>query len=235
VPVELDLNLGSPPGQQVEVAAYYIASEALVITSRPRRSPTPPSTRRHRSSTWGCKATTAPSPCRSATTAWGRRSQPRHGHHRPQRPGRGPWRNNLGPQPARPRNDPARPAPRWPQRRGPRGRQLARRHRYSRRRLPSRSGTRAYRWLPRREGTHAASEAHPPSHSPREGFRQVGRSRAATPAGPGCRVLRSLNRKSPLAQTPVTPLHCSYSTPLTDPRSPMSSPDTATDDPIRTA
>jgi hypothetical protein len=25
----------------------------------------------------------------------------------------------------------------------------------------------AYRWLPRRKGTHAASKAHPPSHSPR--------------------------------------------------------------------
>jgi hypothetical protein len=38
----------------------------------------------------------------------GRRPPPRLRHHRPQRPGRGTRRNNLGPQPARPRNDPAR-------------------------------------------------------------------------------------------------------------------------------
>ena len=34
VPVELDLDLGSPPGQQAEVAAYYIASEALANTAK---------------------------------------------------------------------------------------------------------------------------------------------------------------------------------------------------------
>jgi signal transduction histidine kinase len=34
VPVELDLNLGSPLGQHVEVAAYYIASEALANAAR---------------------------------------------------------------------------------------------------------------------------------------------------------------------------------------------------------
>jgi signal transduction histidine kinase len=34
VPVELDLNLGSPLDQQVEVAAYYIASEALANTAK---------------------------------------------------------------------------------------------------------------------------------------------------------------------------------------------------------
>jgi two-component sensor histidine kinase len=34
VPVELDLNLGSPLDQQVEVAAYYIASEAFANTAK---------------------------------------------------------------------------------------------------------------------------------------------------------------------------------------------------------
>jgi signal transduction histidine kinase len=34
VPVELDLNLGSQLGQQVEVAAYYIASEALANAAK---------------------------------------------------------------------------------------------------------------------------------------------------------------------------------------------------------
>jgi signal transduction histidine kinase len=34
VPVKLDLNLGPPQGQQVEVAAYYIASEALANTAK---------------------------------------------------------------------------------------------------------------------------------------------------------------------------------------------------------
>jgi signal transduction histidine kinase len=34
VPVELDLNFGSPPGQQIEVAAYYIASEALANAAK---------------------------------------------------------------------------------------------------------------------------------------------------------------------------------------------------------
>jgi signal transduction histidine kinase len=38
VPVELDLNLGPPPGQQVEVAAYYIASEALANTAKHARA-----------------------------------------------------------------------------------------------------------------------------------------------------------------------------------------------------
>jgi signal transduction histidine kinase len=33
-PVELDLNLGSPLGQQVEVAAYYIASEAFANAAK---------------------------------------------------------------------------------------------------------------------------------------------------------------------------------------------------------
>jgi signal transduction histidine kinase len=34
VPVELDLNLGSPPGEQVEVAGYYTASEALANAAK---------------------------------------------------------------------------------------------------------------------------------------------------------------------------------------------------------
>jgi signal transduction histidine kinase len=34
VPVELDLNLGPPPGQQVEAAAYYTASEALANAAK---------------------------------------------------------------------------------------------------------------------------------------------------------------------------------------------------------
>src|SRR4029078_7505175 len=34
VPVELDLNLGPPPGQQVEAAAYYIASEAFANAAK---------------------------------------------------------------------------------------------------------------------------------------------------------------------------------------------------------
>ena len=34
VPVQLGLNLGPPPGQQVEVAAYYIASEALTNAAK---------------------------------------------------------------------------------------------------------------------------------------------------------------------------------------------------------
>jgi signal transduction histidine kinase len=34
VPVQFDLNLGSPPGQQAEVAAYYIASEALANAAK---------------------------------------------------------------------------------------------------------------------------------------------------------------------------------------------------------
>jgi signal transduction histidine kinase len=34
VPVELDLDLGSPPGQQAEVAAYYTASEALTNAAK---------------------------------------------------------------------------------------------------------------------------------------------------------------------------------------------------------
>ncbi len=34
VPVELDLDLGSPPGPQAEVAAYYIASEALANAAK---------------------------------------------------------------------------------------------------------------------------------------------------------------------------------------------------------
>jgi signal transduction histidine kinase len=34
VPVELDLRLGSPPGQQAGVAAYYIASEALANAAK---------------------------------------------------------------------------------------------------------------------------------------------------------------------------------------------------------
>src|SRR5689334_12892555 len=38
VPVELDLDLGSPPGQQVEVAAYYIASEALANAAKHARA-----------------------------------------------------------------------------------------------------------------------------------------------------------------------------------------------------
>lgn len=51
VPVELDLNLGSPLGEHVEVAAYYIASEALANAR--------PSTPGRRSSTYGSAATTA--------------------------------------------------------------------------------------------------------------------------------------------------------------------------------
>src|SRR5690242_12404458 len=38
VPVELDLDLGSPPGQQAEVAAYYIASEALANAAKHARA-----------------------------------------------------------------------------------------------------------------------------------------------------------------------------------------------------
>jgi signal transduction histidine kinase len=38
VPVELDLNLGSPLGQQVEAAAYYTASEALANTAKHARA-----------------------------------------------------------------------------------------------------------------------------------------------------------------------------------------------------
>ncbi len=34
VPVELDLDLGSPPGQQAEAAAYYTASEALANAAK---------------------------------------------------------------------------------------------------------------------------------------------------------------------------------------------------------
>jgi signal transduction histidine kinase len=34
VPVELDLNLGPPPGQQAEAAAYYTASEALANAAK---------------------------------------------------------------------------------------------------------------------------------------------------------------------------------------------------------
>ncbi len=34
VPVQLDLDLGPPPGRQVEVAAYYIASEALANAAK---------------------------------------------------------------------------------------------------------------------------------------------------------------------------------------------------------
>ena len=34
VPVQLDLNLGPPPGRQAEVAAYYIASEALTNAAK---------------------------------------------------------------------------------------------------------------------------------------------------------------------------------------------------------
>jgi len=60
VPVELDLNLGPPMGQQVEAAAYYTASEALANAAKHAR---------HRSSTCGYTATTAPLPSRSATTA----------------------------------------------------------------------------------------------------------------------------------------------------------------------
>jgi hypothetical protein len=104
VPVELDLNLGPQYGDQLEVAAYYIASEALTNATkhaqasvidmrvgRLRRRPDPGDPRRrHR----------------------GRRPWPRHGHHRPPRPGRGPRRNNLRPQPARSRNNPARPSAR---------------------------------------------------------------------------------------------------------------------------
>ena len=104
VPVELDLNLGSRLAEHVEVAAYYIASEALTNVAkhaqasvvdmrveRPRRRSHPlDPRRRHR----------------------GRRPQPRLRHHRPQGPGRRPRRNDLGPQPARPRNNPGRPASR---------------------------------------------------------------------------------------------------------------------------
>jgi signal transduction histidine kinase len=38
VPVELDLDLGSPLGRQAEVAAYYIASEALANTAKHARA-----------------------------------------------------------------------------------------------------------------------------------------------------------------------------------------------------
>ena len=38
VPVELDLDLGSPPGQQAEVAAYYTASEALANAAKHARA-----------------------------------------------------------------------------------------------------------------------------------------------------------------------------------------------------
>ena len=38
VPVELDLNLGPPPGQQVEAAAYYTASEALANVAKHARA-----------------------------------------------------------------------------------------------------------------------------------------------------------------------------------------------------
>src|SRR5689334_14036163 len=38
VPVELDLDLGSPPGQQAGVAAYYIASEALANAAKHARA-----------------------------------------------------------------------------------------------------------------------------------------------------------------------------------------------------
>ena len=38
VPVELDLNLGSPLGRQVEVAAYYIASEAFANAAKHARA-----------------------------------------------------------------------------------------------------------------------------------------------------------------------------------------------------
>jgi signal transduction histidine kinase len=38
VPVEPDLDLGSPPGQQAEVAACYVASEALANTAKHARA-----------------------------------------------------------------------------------------------------------------------------------------------------------------------------------------------------
>ena len=38
VPVELDLDLGPAPGQQAEVAAYYIASEALANVAKHARA-----------------------------------------------------------------------------------------------------------------------------------------------------------------------------------------------------
>jgi len=97
----LDLSLGARLREALEVAAYYVASEALTNAAkhahasvidmrvvRPRRRPHTGDTRqRHRR----------------------RRPPPRLGHHRPDRPGRGARRNNLGPQSAGRRNNPARP------------------------------------------------------------------------------------------------------------------------------
>src|SRR6202040_2009347 len=78
-------------------------------------------------------------------------------------------------------DDPARPAPGGPQRRGARGRRLARRHLTDASGYPAARGSEgyrpAYRWLPRREGTHAASEADPPI--------TVDRRRTLTPARRG--------------------------------------------------
>ena len=174
VPVELDLNLGSPLGQQAEAAAYYIASEALANAAKhAQASVIDLRVRGHAQ---------RPHPLYPLRRHRRRRPKPRHGHHRPQRPGRGPRRNNLGPQPARPRNDPARPAPGRPRQRGPRGRRLARRHRYRRRQLPSRSLTRRLSFgLP----VAIAPRGHAPVFgglsatlfAAGEGFRQVGASR----------------------------------------------------------
>ena len=102
VPVELDLNLGPRLGEHVEAAGYYIASEAITNVAKHAQA----SVIDMRAD--GCDGALTLSDQRR----WHRRRrpQPRLGHHRPQKPGRRPWRNDLGPEPARPRNSTARPA-----------------------------------------------------------------------------------------------------------------------------
>ena len=102
VPVELDLNLGPRLSEHVEAAGYYIASEAITNVAKHAQA----SVIDMRAD--GCDGALYPLDQRR----WHRRRrpEPRLGHHRPQRPGRGPRRNDLGPEPARPRNSTARPA-----------------------------------------------------------------------------------------------------------------------------
>jgi GAF domain-containing protein len=96
VPVELDVTTDARFPEPIEVAAYYVASEALANAAKQGR---------RRASRFRSQRATAGCCCRSATTASaGPRPCARLGPGRPHRPRRGPGRVHPCPQPCRRRD-----------------------------------------------------------------------------------------------------------------------------------